>query len=152
MLRFSSRAKISSLDSEWLVVCWLQSSGSFLLLVVFFPLLLRACRIMVVALLVVSFCSCNLVGGGCGRNCCSDRCDGHCWHSLLLDCKGRNIWHLNVRRADGRSKRTLHCSNCFHCIGFGFLGGIDSDFWLVAVATYYCPDGRFLAFSLIPAV
>jgi hypothetical protein len=28
------------------------------------------------------------------------------------------------------SKRTLHCGHCFHCIGSGFLGGIDSGFWL----------------------
>jgi hypothetical protein len=65
-----------------------------------------------------------------------------------LDCKGHDIQHLNVRRADGRSKRTLCCGNCFHCVGFGFLGGVDSDFWLLAVATYYCPDGGFLAFSI----
>jgi hypothetical protein len=39
----------------------------------------------------------------------------------------------------------------FHCIGFDFIGGVDSDFWLVAVATCYCPDGRFLAFSWLLA-
>jgi hypothetical protein len=50
------------------------------------------------------------------------------------------------------AKGLFHCGDCFHCIGFGFLGSNDSDFWLLAVATYYCPDGRFFAFSLIPAV
>jgi hypothetical protein len=68
-----------------------------------------------------------------------------------LDCKGHDIRHLNVRGADGMSKRTLHCSDCFHCIGSGFLGGIDSGFWLVAVVTCYGPDGRFSAFSWLLA-
>ena len=91
------------------------------------------------------FGSCNLVGG-CSCSCCSEDCNGHCWHcwhSLLLDCEGHDIWHLNTHGADGRSKRTLHCTICLHCIGFGFIGGIDSDFWLVAAATCYCLDGRF---------
>jgi hypothetical protein len=50
------------------------------------------------------------------------------------------------------AKGSLYCDDCLYCVGFGFLGGIDSDFWWVAVATCYCPDHRFLAFSLIPAV
>jgi hypothetical protein len=32
-----------------------------------------------------------------------------------------------------------------------FFGGIDSDFWLVAVATCYYPDGGFSAFSWLLA-
>jgi hypothetical protein len=39
---------------EWLVGVLAAVIGSFLLLVAFFPLVLRACWIMVVALLVVS--------------------------------------------------------------------------------------------------
>ena len=96
------------------------------------------------------FGSCNLVGG-CSCGCCSNHCNGRCWHLLLLDCKGCDIRHLNVHGADGRSKRTLHCGNYFHCVGSDFLGSVDSGFWLVAVATWYCPDGRFLAFSWLLA-
>jgi hypothetical protein len=55
--------------------------------------------------------------------------------SFWIVAKGHNIQHLNVHGSDGRSKRTLHCNDCFQCIGFGFLGGIDSDFWRVAVVT-----------------
>ena len=77
--------------------------------------------------------------------------DGHCWHLLLLDCEGHDIRHLNVHGADGRSKRTLHCSDYFHCVGSDFLGGVDSGFWLVAVVTWYCPDDGFLAFSWLLA-
>jgi hypothetical protein len=122
---------------------------SFLLLVAFFPLLLRACQIAVVTLLVVlTILVVSVVVdlvGGCSHGCCSDRCDERCWHLLLLDFEGCNIWHLNVHGANGRSKRTLQC------IGSGFLGSIDSGFWLVAVATCYCPDGGFSAFSLLLA-
>jgi hypothetical protein len=131
--------------------------GSFFLLVAFFPFAAEnmsdngGCVAGCFDYLCC-FGSCDLVGG-CGRDsCCSGRCDGRCWHLLLLDFKGRNIQHLNVCGADGRSKRTLHCGDYFHCIGFGFLVGIDSDFWLVAVATCYYPDDRFLAFSWLLAV
>jgi hypothetical protein len=60
------------------------------------------------------------------------------------------IWHLNVCGADGRNKRTLHCGDYFHSIGSGFLGGIDSGFWLAA--TCYCPEGGVSASSLLLAV
>ncbi len=130
--------------------------GSFLLLVVFFPFLLRACQITVAALLVILIILVVLVAaillvvpvmvdvpiivmGSFGIY--------SFWIVRVID-----IWHLNVHHADGRSKRTLHCRDFFHCIGFGFLGGIDSGFWLVAVVTCYCPDGRFLASSLLLAV
>jgi hypothetical protein len=67
-----------------------------------------------------------------------------------LDFEGHGIQHLDVRGADGRSKRNLHCCDYFHCIGFGLLGGIDSDFWLVAVATCYYPDdGLLFEFSIV---
>jgi hypothetical protein len=129
--------------------------GSFLLLVAFFPFAAESMSdnggcIAGCFNYLCCFGSCDLVGG-CGRGCCSDRL-GVGWHLLLLDFEGCNIWHLNVRGADGRSKRTLHCGNYFHCIGFGFLGGVDSDFWLVAVATCYYPDDRFLSFSWLLAV
>ncbi len=90
--------------------------------------------------------SCDLVGGCSG---CSDCCNGHCCCLLLLDCKGHDIWHLNVCGADCRSKKTLHCGYCFDCFGSDFLGGVDSGFWLVAVATCYCPDDGLLDSSLL---
>jgi hypothetical protein len=64
-------------------------------------------------------------------------------------------WELfpreHVHGVDGRSKRTLHCGDYFHCVGSDFLGSIDSGFWLVAVVTWYCPDDGFLAFSWLLA-
>ncbi len=127
-------------------MCWLQSSE--LLLLVFFPLLLRVHQIMVVALLVVLiilvvFIVAILLVVVVAVNVLIIVT----WHLLFLDCKG---WHLNVHRADVRSKRTLYCGNYFHCIGSGFLGSIDSGFWLAA--TCYCPDSGILASSLLLAV
>ncbi len=52
-----------------------------------------------------------------------------------MDFEGCDIRHLNVHGADGRSKRTLHCSDYFRCVGSDFLGSVDSGFWLVAVTT-----------------
>jgi hypothetical protein len=81
--------------------------GSLLLVVDFFPLLLRACWIMVVALLVVltilvvSVVVILLVVAV-----------SVAFPIVVMGIVGIYsfwIWHLNVCRADGRSKRTLHC-------------------------------------------
>jgi hypothetical protein len=123
---------------------------SFLLLVHFFPLLLGACQIIVAVLLVVLIILvvsvvAILLAVVVMAAVPIAHCHGCCWHLLLWDYEGCNIWHLNVHKADGTNKRTLHCGNCFHCIGFGFLGGIDSCFWLVA-CNFYCSDSGVFCF------